>query len=211
MTDVPMADAGEWGLLAASPIPYTSRSQVPFEMTRAYMDDVTEDFVTATSLAASAGFDMLEVHMGHGYLLGSFISPLTNRRDDEYGGEIAARMLYPLEVLDAVRAEWPAERPICVALNATDWARGGITLADAVSAASMLKEHGCDVIRVLAGQTTAKHSPHYDPYFLTHYADRIRNEARIATIATGDITTVDHANTIVAGGRADICLLRVGT
>lgn len=210
MADVPMIDAGEWGLLAASPIPYTSRSQVPFEMTRSYMDDVTEDFVTATRLAASAGSDMLEVHMGHGYLLSSFISPLTNRRSDDYGGEIAARMRYPLEVLDAVRAEWPADRPIGVALNSTDWARGGTTLADVVAAAKMLKEHGCDVIRVLAGQTTAKHSPHYDPYFLTHYADRIRNEARIATIATGDITTVDHANTIVAGGRADICLLRVG-
>jgi anthraniloyl-CoA monooxygenase len=209
MTDVPMIDPGDWGLLAASPLRYTPRSQVPFEMTRPYMDDVTEDFVTATGLAASARFDMVEIHMGHGYLLGSFISPLTNHRSDEYGGQIADRMRYPLEVFDAVRTGWPSDRPMGVALNVSDWAPGGTSLSDAVAAAVLLKEHGCDVIRVLAGQTTAKHAPRYDAYSLTHYADRIRNEARIATIATGDITTVDHANTIVAGGRADLCLLRI--
>jgi anthraniloyl-CoA monooxygenase len=206
--DVPLPEDEAWGLLAASPIPYTPRSQVPVEMDRKYMDDVTEDFVTATGHAGESGWDLLELHMGHGYLLGSFISPLTNRRTDEYGGALEARLRYPLEVFDAVKAAWPG--PIGVALNASDWAPGGTTLAEAVTAAKILKERGCDFVRVLAGQTTAKHSPRYDPYYLTYYADRIRNEARIATIATGDITTVDHANTIVAGGRADLCLLRMG-
>ena len=206
MVDVPLPDEEAWGLLAASPIAYTPRSQVPVEMDRRHMDEVTEDFVTASRHAAEAGFDMAELHMGHGYLLGSFISPLTNRRTDEYGGTLEARLRYPLEVFDAVKAIWPG--PIGVALNATDWASGGTTLAEAVTATKILEEHGCLFIRVLAGQTTAQHSPRYDPYYLTHYADRIRNEARIATVATGDITTVDHANTIVAGGRADLCLLR---
>ncbi|HWC14090.1 MAG TPA: FAD-dependent monooxygenase [Actinomycetota bacterium] len=208
MVDVPLDEAEVWGLLAASPVGYTARSQVPYETGRRHMDDVTEDFVAATAHAAAVGFDMVELHMGHGYLLGSFISPLTNLRTDDYSGPIDARMRFPLEVLDAVRAAWPAERPLAVALNVSDWARGGTTLADAVRSAELLKQQGCDVIRVLAGQTTATYSPRFDPYYLTHYADRIHNEARIATIATGDITTVDHANTIVAGGRADICLLR---
>ena len=207
MADVPLPSEDAWGLLAASPIPYTPRSQVPYEMNRRYMDDVTEDFVTTARYAHDAGFDMLELNMGHGYLLGSFISPLTNRRSDDYGGPLEARLRYPLEVFDAVKAAWPG--PIGVALNATDWAAGGTTLAEAVAAATILKDHGCDFVRVLAGQTTAKHNPCYDPYYLTHYADRIRNEARIATIATGDISTVDHANTIVAGGRADLCQLRM--
>ncbi|MEA2517298.1 MAG: anthraniloyl-CoA monooxygenase, partial [Actinomycetota bacterium] len=206
MADVPLPEDEVWGLLAASPIPYTTRSQVPFEMDRTKMDDVTEDFVTTTGVTRGSGFDMVELNMGHGYLLGSFISPLTNQRTDEYGGALDARLRYPLEVFDAVKAEWSG--PIGVALNASDWAPGGTTLADAVATVRILKEHGCDFVRVLAGQTTAKHFPRYDPYYLTHYADRIRNEARITTIATGDITTVDHANTIIAGGRADLCLLR---
>jgi anthraniloyl-CoA monooxygenase len=177
-------------------------------MDRSYMDDVLEDFVAATRRARAAGFDMIDIHMAHGYLLATFVSPLTNRRTDEYGGGLANRLRYPIEVLDAVRAEWPAHLPVGVALCASDWATRGFRLAEAVEASRVLKEHGCDVIRVLAGQTVAAYNPRYDPYFLTHYADRIRNEARIATIATGDITTVDDANTIVAGGRADLCLLR---
>jgi anthraniloyl-CoA monooxygenase len=206
--DVPLPEEEAWGLLAASPIPYTPRSQVPFEMGRDKMDDVTEDFVTAAGFARDAGWDLLEIHMGHGYLLGSFISPLTNQRSDAYGGALEARLTYPLEVFDAVKAIWPG--PMGVALNASDWAPGGTTLKEAVATVKILKEHGCQFVRVLAGQTTAKHRPRYDPYYLTHYADRIRNEARIVTIATGDITTVDHANTIVAGGRADLCMLRAG-
>ena len=208
MADVPLPEPESAELPAASSVPYTPRNQTPVAMDRDYMADVTQEFVTAARLARSAGFDMVELHMGHGYLLGSFISPLTNQRADDYGGTIENRMRFPLEVFDAVLAEWPSDLPRAVALNVSDWARGGVTFTDVVAAAQMLKEHGCDVIRVLAGQTTAKHTPRYDPYFLTHYADRLRNEVHIPTIATGDITTVDHANTIVAGGRADLCLLR---
>lgn len=208
MVDVPLPDDEAWGLLAASPIPYGARGCVPVAMDGAHMSTVRADFENAARLAAWADFDLCEIHMGHGYLLGSFISPLTNQRTDLYGGAIENRMRYPLEVFAAVRAEWPEELPVGVALNVSDWAPGGTTLDDAVAAARMLKELGCDVVRVLAGQSRAKHSPRYDPYFLTHYADRLRNEAGLATIASGDITTVDHANTIVAGGRADLCLLR---
>ena len=207
--DVPLPFGEGWDLLAASAIPHTAASHVPVAMDAAYMDHVREDFETATRLAASARFDLLELHMGHGYLLGSFISPLTNTRTDDYGGDVEARMRYPLQVFDAVRSAWPSERPVGVALNVSDWAPGGTTLRDAVTAARLLKERGCSLIRVLAGQTLAKHTPRYDPYFLTYYADRIRNEVGIAVVATGNITTVDHANTIVAGGRADLCLLRL--
>ncbi|MFP5353380.1 MAG: FAD-dependent monooxygenase [Actinomycetota bacterium] len=208
--DVPLPDGQEWDLVAASARAYTARSRVPSALDRATMDRVREDFVAASRLAARAGFDLLELHMGHGYLLGGFISPLTNVRSDDYGGAIEARLRYPLEVLDAVRAVWPAERPLGAALNVSDWAPGGTSLRDAVAAARSLKDHGCSLIRVLAGQTAAEHTPRYDPYFLTYYADRIRNEVGIATVATGNITTVDHANTIVAGGRADLCLLHLG-
>lgn len=211
MADVPLEHLEAWDLLAASAVPYTPRSRAPIAMDENHMNEVREDFVRATRLARAAGFDMLELHMGHGYLLGSFISPLTNLRTDSYGGPIENRMRYPLEVFDAARGEWSDDLPLGVALNVSDWARAGVEFADVVAAARALKERGCDVVRVLAGQTLAKHTPRYDPYFLTHYADRLRNEVRIATIATGDITTVDHANTIVAGGRADLCLLRAST
>ncbi|MFN2390110.1 MAG: FAD-dependent monooxygenase [Actinomycetota bacterium] len=208
MVDVPLAEVDSWPLLAASEIPYTIRSDVPRAMTPGDMADVASDFAHAARLARSAGFDVLELHMGHGYLLGGFISPLTNHRRDDHGGSLERRLRFPLEVLEAVRAEWPQGAPVAVALNVSDWAAGGTTLEEAVAAASALKGGGCDVIRVLAGQTLAKHDPRYDPYFLTHYADRVRNEVGVATVATGNITTVDHANTIVAGGRADLCLLR---
>ena len=206
--DVPLPGDERWGLVAASDLPYTPGSAIPAAMDRPHMDGVTEDFVAAARRAAAVGFDMLELHMGHGYLLATFLSPLTNLRTDGYGGSVEARVRYPLEVLDAVRAEWPTDRPLGIALTANDWAKGGVSLADVMVIARTFKDHGCDVIRVLAGQTIARYRPRYDPYFLTHYADRLRNEAGIATIATGDITTVDHANTIVAGGRADLCLLR---
>ena len=207
--DLSLSPEEGWGLIAASAIPYTPRSRVPAAMDRAAMDAVVRDFVAAARRARAAGFDMLELHMGHGYLLATFLSPLTNRRTDDYGGSLASRMRYPLEVFDAVRAEWPDEAPLGAVLNASDWAAGGTSLSDAVAIAAALEARGCAIVRVVAGQTVARHSPRYDPYFLTHYADRIRNEARIATIATGDITTVDDVNTIVAGGRADFCELRL--
>jgi anthraniloyl-CoA monooxygenase len=197
-----------WTPIAASEMTYSTRSPVAVEIDRQRMADVIDDYVAASRRAALAGFDLLELHMGHGYLLSSFLSPLTNRRDDEYGGTVENRLRYPLEVLAAVRHVWPEERPLGVVLNGSDWSPGGTTLKEATVIAAALKEQGCDVIRVVAGQTTARSVPRYDPYFLTTYAERIRNQVKIPTIATGDITTVDRVNTLVAGGRADLCLLR---
>ena len=207
-TDRPLPDGDAWTPVAASSMRYARGSSYAAEIDLARMDEVLEDFLAATSRAEGAGFDALELHMGHGYLLGTFISPLTNRRGDEYGGSLENRVRYPLRILEIVRGAWPKTRSLGVALSASDWARGGISLDDAVLVARALKDQGCDFIRVLAGQTVARNRPLYDPYFLTHYADRIRNEVEIVTIATGDITTIDHVNTIVAGGRADLCLLR---
>ena len=206
--DLPLPEADRWTTIAASEQRYTRRSPVSVEIDLGRMDDVVEDFALAARRARSAGFEGAEIHMGHGHLLGTFISPLTNHRTDDYGGALEARLRFPLRVLAAVRAEWP-QAPIGAALSASDWAPGGLTLADAVATARALHAHGCDFVRVLAGQTVSRHSPRYDPYFLTHYADRIRNEVRMPVIATGDITTIDHANTIVAGGRADLCQVSV--
>ncbi|MBW3595554.1 MAG: bifunctional salicylyl-CoA 5-hydroxylase/oxidoreductase, partial [Actinobacteria bacterium] len=200
--DVALDDDEGWTTIAATAMRYSSRSTHAMAIDERRKREVIEDFVAATARAAAAGFSLLEIHMGHGYLLGSFLSPLTNPRPLE------ERLAYPLAVLDHVDDEWPSERPLGVAMNASDWARGGTSLEDAVATARALKEHGCDVIRVLAGQATGRFTPSYDPYFLTHYAERIRNEVKIPTIATGPITTVDRANTLIAGGRADLCLLR---
>lgn len=208
MVDVPLPPGEGWELLAASPVRYGGRSAAPVQMGRAEMDLVVGEFAAAARRAGAAGFDLVEIDMAHGHLPATFLSPLTNRRDDGFGGSLEHRLRWPLELLDAVRAALPAERPLGVALSASDWAPGGLPLDEAIAAARAFKERGCDVIRVLAGQTVARFRPRYDPYFLTYLADRIRNDARIATIATGDITTVDHANTIVAGGRADLCELR---
>jgi anthraniloyl-CoA monooxygenase len=198
---------GNWPLIAPSPLPYTPRNQAPKEMNRADMDRVCEDFVRAVEMANQAGFDMLQLHFAHGYLLASFISPLTNQRDDEYGGPLENRMRFPLEVLDAVRAVWPAEKPISVAITATDWVRRGSGLDDAVAVARMLKAHDCDLIQVLAGQTTADARPIYDPGFLTLYSDWVRNEAGVATMVGGYLTKTDEINTAVAAGRADLCVM----
>jgi anthraniloyl-CoA monooxygenase len=144
--------------------------------------------------------------MAHGYLLSSFLSPLTNQRKDAYGGALEQRMRFPLEVFDAVRAAWPAEKPLAVALNADDCLPGGIELADAVRIAGLLKEHGCDLVAVYAGQTTIHSQPSYDAGALAQYSDVLRNEARIPAVATGYMTTSDQINTLLAGGRADLCL-----
>ncbi|HEY7873609.1 MAG TPA: bifunctional salicylyl-CoA 5-hydroxylase/oxidoreductase, partial [Actinomycetota bacterium] len=207
VADAPAAQ--RWPLVAASPLPYGRRAPVPEELTTTGMAAVTADFVAAAGRAARAGFDLLELHMGHGYLLSSFLSPLTNQRTDTYGDSLENRLRFPLELVKAVHAAWPDDRPLGVLLNASDWARGGSSLTDAVEAARALRDRGCDVVRVVAGQTIARHRPRYDPYWLTHYADTIRNEAGVAVIATGDLTTVDDVNTVVAGGRADLCLLRL--
>ncbi|MDQ3620477.1 MAG: FAD-dependent monooxygenase [Actinomycetota bacterium] len=205
--DLPLRH-GQWGLVAASPLPYTRRSAVPEEMGRAHMTEVLEDFAAAATRASAAGFDGLELQLAHGYLLSTFLSPLANHRADDYGGGLESRLRYPLEVFEAVRAA-AGRMPVGVSLDASDWARGGTELEDAVVGARAFGERGCAFVRVGAGQAVPGFAPRYDPYFLTHYADRLRNETGIPTIATGDIATIDHVNTIVAGGRADLCLMRV--
>ncbi len=157
--------------------------------------------------ALDAGFDLLQLNMAHGYLLASFLSPLSNQRVDEYGGTLEQRMRYPLEVFDAVRASWPADKPLAVALNASDCVTDGMTIEDAVLVARTLKEHGCDIISVQVGQTTSEGEPAYGRGFLTAYSDRIRNEAGIPTIVGGYLTTSDEVNTIIAAGRADLCII----
>jgi len=198
---------GNWPLLAASPLPYTPQSQVPRQMDSADMEQVRNDFVRAAQIAQEAGFDMLQLHFAHGYLLASFLSPLTNLRCDEYGGDLEHRMRFPLEVFDAVRASWPQDKPISVALSATDCVKGGFAVEDGVTVARKLKEHGCDMIEVLAGQTTLDAEPAYGRGFLTAFSDRLRNEAAIPTIAGGYLTTSDEINTILAAGRADLCII----
>jgi anthraniloyl-CoA monooxygenase len=206
--DRPLRD-GAWSLLAPSPLPYTPASQVPSEMSRADMDAVRDAFVRAAQRALEAGFDLLQVHMAHGYLLASFLSPLTNKREDEYGGEPFNRARYPLEVFDAVRDVWPQERPLAVALSAADYARGGATIEDAVVFARLLKAHGCDLVTVLAGYTVPYAELPYGKGFLIPLSDRIRNEAGIPTIAGGYMTTSNEINTALAAGRADLCVLDV--
>lgn len=201
-------ESGAWPVVSASPIPYfPDRSQTPREMSRRDMDDVREDFVRATELARAAGFDLLEIHMAHGYLLASFVSPLTNHRTDEYGGDLANRMRFPLEVFDACREVWPPERPMSTRISAVDWRPGGLEPVDAVDVARLLHLHGCDVIDVSAGQTVPDQRPVYGRLFQTPFADRIRHEVKMATMAVGNISSFMDVNTIIAAGRADLCLL----
>ena len=196
---------GNWPLLAASAQPYLPDGQVPRAMTRADMDRVTADFVAATARAAQAGFDWLELHCAHGYLLSSFISPLTNRRSDEYGGSLANRLRYPLEVFAAVRAAWPAHLPMSVRISAHDWVDGGVTPADAVEIARAFQAAGADLIDVSSGQVSAEQKPSYGRMYQTPFADRIRQTLGIATMAVGAISEADHVNSIIASGRADLC------
>ena len=205
--DVPLEE-GNWPLISASALPYLAAGQVPKEMDRADMDRVVSDFEQATEAALAAGFDMIELHMAHGYLLSSFISPLSNRRQDAYGGALESRLRFPLEVFDAVRAAWPEERPMSVRISATDWvADGGLAPEDSVEVARLLKAHGCDIVHVSTGQTSPRAQPIYGRMFQTPFSDRIRHEAGIPTIAVGNITTADQVNTILAAGRADLCAL----
>ncbi|CAM5768737.1 bifunctional salicylyl-CoA 5-hydroxylase/oxidoreductase [Bosea minatitlanensis] len=198
---------GAWPLVSASPLPYYPESQVPRGMTRLDMDRVKAEFVAAAERGLRAGFDMLELHCAHGYLLASFLSPLTNRRDDDYGGPVGNRLRYPLEVFRALREAWPREKPISVRISATDWAEGGLTAADSVAIAEAFAAEGCDLVDVSTGQTAAESRPVYGRMFQTPFSDRIRNEAEVATMCVGNITTVDQVNTIVAAGRADLVAL----
>ncbi|VTU14696.1 bifunctional salicylyl-CoA 5-hydroxylase/oxidoreductase [Variovorax sp. RA8] len=204
--DEPLPE-GNWPLIAASPVAYGEQNQLPAAMTRAQMDELREQFVASTRRAAAAGFDWLELHCAHGYLLASFISPLTNLRTDEYGGSLENRCRYPLEVFRAMRAAWPEDKPMSVRISAHDWAPGGNTDADAVVVARLFKDADCDFIDVSSGQTTRAAKPVYGRMYQTPFADRIRNEVGISTIAVGAITDADQANSIIAAGRADLCAI----
>ena len=204
--DEPLTD-GNWPVLGPSPIPYSPRNQVPREMTREDMYQVMAQFVWAAQGADEAGFDLLELHMAHGYLLSSFLSPLANARGDEFGGSLEARARFPLEVFDACRAAWPAEKPISVRISATDWVDGGFDPDQAVEFARMLAEHGCDIVDVSTGQVSPLEKPAFGRSYQTPFADRIRHEVGIPTIAVGAISSYDDVNTIVLAGRADLCAI----
>jgi anthraniloyl-CoA monooxygenase len=206
--DEPLSDPAEnWPLIAPSAIPYGPRNQTPRAMTREDMEHVKADFVRAATWAEECGFDWLELHCAHGYLLSSFISPLTNQRDDEYGGSLENRCRYPLEVFTAIREVWPAHKPMSVRISAHDWTPGGNTPEDAVVIAQLFKDAGADLIDVSSGQTTRMARPIYGRMYQTPFADRIRNEVGIATMAVGAIFEPDHVNSIIAAGRADLCAL----
>lgn len=205
--DYPLPEAN-WPIYSASAIPYMEGiSQVPTELCRADMDKVVADFVRSAIYADEAGFDMLELHMAHGYLLASFISPLTNQRSDVYGGSIENRMKFPLEVFKACRAVWPESKPMSVRLSASDWAPGGISQADLIAAAKMLKAAGLDLIDVSTGQTVPDQNPVYGRMYQTPFADTVRHEVDIATMSVGNITTPDQVNTILLQGRSDLVAL----
>jgi anthraniloyl-CoA monooxygenase len=205
--DHPLAD-GNWPLLAPSALPYLPGiSQIPQEMTRADMHVVRGEFVRSAKLALEAGFDMLELHLAHGYLLGSFLSPLTNRRRDEYGGDAASRLRFPLEIFSAVRGVWPAQRPLSARISACDWAQGGLSEEDLLVIAGALKQAGADVLDVSTGQTVSDQNPVYGRMWQTPFADKVRNEIGVPTIAVGNIFEADHVNSIIAAGRADLCAL----
>ena len=199
--------AGNWEVCGPSPLPYSPASQVPRELSAADLAGIREEFVAAARRAVRCGFDLLELHCAHGYLLSSFLSPLANRRSDRYGGSPANRLRYPLEVFDAVRAVWPEQRPMSVRISATDWAAGGTEADDAVAIAAAFAAHGADAVDVSTGQVVADERPAFGRSFQTPFADRIRNEVRVATIAVGAISSYDDVNSILLAGRADLVAL----
>jgi anthraniloyl-CoA monooxygenase len=202
----PLED-GNWPVIGPSAVPYSERNQVPRPMGRSDMDRVIGEFERATRMANAAGFDLLEIHAAHGYLLSAFLTPLSNHRTDGYGGSLENRLRFPLEVVAACRAAWPGEKPLSVRISATDWVEGGVDGDEAVGIARALKTEGVDIINVSAGQTSARARPVYGRMFQTPYSDRIRNEASIPTLAVGNIFEPDHVNGIIAAGRADLCCL----
>jgi len=204
--DEPLAEAN-WPLIAPSAIAYGPRNQVPRSMTADDLARVRDEFVAATRRATECGFDWLELHCAHGYLLSAFLCPLTNRRSDEYGGSLANRCRFPLDVFRAMREAWPPERPMSVRISAHDWAPGGNTPDDAVAIARLFQAAGADLIDVSSGQTTREAKPVYGRMYQTPFADRIRNEVGIATMAVGAIFEPDHVNSILMAGRADLCAL----
>jgi anthraniloyl-CoA monooxygenase len=204
--DEPLPE-GNWPLVAASPLPYKPSGQTPRELSRAQLTDLREQFAAAAVRAARAGFDLLELHCAHGYLLSGFLSPLTNRRADAYGGTLDKRLRFPLEVFDAVRDAWPAERPMTVRISATDWAEGGTTAEEAVEIARAFAAHGADAIDVSTGQVVADERPEYGRSYQTPFADRIRNATGVPVIAVGAISSWDDVNSLILAGRTDLCAL----
>jgi anthraniloyl-CoA monooxygenase len=201
-------ESGNWPLISASPIPYYEGvSQVPKELDKKGMQRIIDDFVRSTAYANQAGFDMLELHMAHGYLLASFISPLSNKRTDGYGGGVENRMRFPLEVFRACRAVWPQTKPMSVRISATDWAPGGLSGEDLIALTRMLKDAGCDLIDCSTGQTVPHQRPVYGRMYQAPYADWVRNEVGIATMTVGAVTTPDQVNTLLAAGKADLVAL----
>jgi anthraniloyl-CoA monooxygenase len=203
--DADPLDEGNWEIIAPSPIPYRPDSQVPREMTRRDMDEVRDAFVAAAERGKRAGFDLLELHYAHGYLMSSFLTPLANRRTDGYGGSLENRMRYPLEVVDAVRDVW--DGPLSVRISATDWVPGGFDGDDAVALARALKEHGVDIVDVSTGQTSIDARPEYGRLYQTPFSDRIRHEVGIPTMTVGGVSSIDDVHNILVAGRADLCLL----
>ncbi|MDQ0686857.1 anthraniloyl-CoA monooxygenase [Streptomyces achromogenes] len=204
--DEPLPD-GNWPLVAASPLPYKPGSQTPRELGPDQLAEVRDRFTAAARRAARAGFDLLELHCAHGYLLSGFLSPLTNRRTDAYGGSLAGRLRFPLEVFDAVREVWPEQRPMTVRISAADWAEGGTSADDAVGIARAFAEHGADAVDVSTGQVVADERPDYGRSYQTPFADRIRHEAGVPVIAVGAISSWDDVNSLILAGRTDLCAL----
>jgi len=205
-TDIPM-DEGNWEVTGPSPLAHRPTMQVPRVMARADMEIVRDQFARSTAMAIESGFDMVELHCAHGYLLSSFITPLANQRTDEYGGSLENRLRFPLEVFTAMRAVWPTERPMSVRISATDWVEGGVTGEDAVRIARAFMSAGADIIHVSTGQTSPNAKPVYGRMWQTPFSDRIRNEGHIPTIAVGNVTEADQVNSIIAAGRADLVAL----
>ena len=204
--DEPLEE-GNWPVVGPSAIPYAPGNQVPLALDEAGMRAIRDAFVAAVDMAIEAGFDMLELHCAHGYLLSSFLTPLRNRRTDRYGGSLENRLRFPLEVFEAIRARWPAERPISVRISATDWCEGGNDERDALDIARAFKAAGADLIDVSTGQTDPRSRPRFGRMFQAPFADAIRNEVEIATIAVGNITDHEQVNALIAGGRADLVAL----
>ncbi|HVF39549.1 MAG TPA: bifunctional salicylyl-CoA 5-hydroxylase/oxidoreductase [Gemmatimonadaceae bacterium] len=202
-TDIPL-DAGSWEIVGPSAINYGPTLGPPREMTRGDMERICDDFVRSTRMAHEAGFDMIELHCAHGYLLSSFLTPLSNRRKDDYGGSLENRMRYPLEVFAAMRAVWPEDKPMSIRVSATDWVEDGLTAEESVAIGKAFIAAGADIIHVSTGQTTPDAQPVFGRLFQTPYSDRIRNEARVPTIAVGNITEYDQVNSVIAAGRADL-------
>ena len=200
-------DAGNWEVMAPSAIRYAPENQIPREITKSDMTLVREQHVEGTKRAHRSGFDWLELHFAHGYLVSSFLTPLINHRTDEYGGSLENRMRYPLEIFDAVRSAWPESKPISVRISATDWAEGGFDCDVAVEFSRALKGRGCDIIDVSTGQTTADARPDYGRLYQTPFSDRIRHEAGIPTMTVGAVSSIDDVHNILVAGRADLCVL----